>query len=95
MERIRGARLSELVEFPSGSFWTGYWTYRILNTGSHWFIAKFKKGSSKVAELRVHSVDELAIRQNERGKWDIEVSDKGKKKTFADVDVPPGILAQS
>jgi hypothetical protein len=35
---------STAIEFPSGSFWTGYWTYRILNPGDCWIVAKSKRG---------------------------------------------------
>ncbi len=35
-------RTDPVAEFFTKSFWTGYWTYRILDAGSCWVIAQFK-----------------------------------------------------
>jgi hypothetical protein len=39
--------VSRVVEFSTGSFWSGYFTYRLLNPGQYWVVAKFKRGKTK------------------------------------------------
>jgi len=44
----------EILRFTSESFWTGYFTYRMLNTDFCWVLAKFKKGKEhRIIDCRV------------------------------------------
>lgn len=47
-------RTDPVAEFSTKSFWTGYWTYRILDAGSCWVIAKFKtRNTGRLLQCRV------------------------------------------
>src|SRR5581483_3056912 len=35
---------SRVLEFDTGSFWTGYFTYRLLNPGNCWVVARVQFG---------------------------------------------------
>jgi hypothetical protein len=77
------------IEFPTGSFWTGYWTYRILNPGDCWVVAQYKRGRKKLASCRVYELKDVSFAQLPSGKWRIDiVPQNGKKKSFVEVDVP-------
>jgi hypothetical protein len=79
------------IEFPSGSFWTGYWTYSVLNPGSCWLVAQFKRGSTKLSSCRVYELSDVSFRHLPSGKWQIEMGGKGeKKKLFLEVEVSSG-----
>lgn len=68
---------SQVLQFNSESFWTGHFTYRLLNTGFCWVVVKFKKGNVRaMIECRVHSVNE--VRQFDTGQGQIEISIDGK-----------------
>lgn len=60
---LDGSRpMGDVVEVNSGSFWTGYVTYRLLNEGNFWAVAKFKKGNLKrLIEFRVHDISAVQI----------------------------------
>ena len=66
------------VEFDTGSFWAGYWTYRLLNTGNSWALAKFKKGTSKLCEFRILDHNALITRVSPDGKPLVSTQDKSK-----------------
>ena len=43
-----------VTEFSTKSFWTGYWTCRLLDAGSCWVIAKFKtRNTERLLQCRV------------------------------------------
>lgn len=47
-------RTDPVAEFSTKSFWTGYWTYRLLDAGSCWVIAKFKtRNTGRLLQCRV------------------------------------------
>jgi hypothetical protein len=79
----------DIIEFASGSFWTGYWTYRILNPGDCWVIAQFKRGTTKVAHCRVRELNQVALTRLTSGKWKITVTDKRKTKSFTEIELSP------
>jgi len=88
---LRGATA---IEFPSGSFWTGYWTYSLLNPGSCWLVAQFKRGSSKLRSCRVYELSDVSFTRLPSGRWQIEMGGKGeKKKSFVEVEVSSGSSA--
>ncbi len=75
----------QLLEFSGGSFWSGYFTYRILNPGSCWVVARFKRGSSgKLTEFRVLELPALRIEQLPDGKLNIKIADR----IFRRIEVP-------
>jgi hypothetical protein len=79
------------IEFPSGSFWTGYWTYCVLNTGSCWLVAQFKRGSTKLSSCRVYELSDVSFKHLPSGRWQIEMGGKReKRKSFSEVEVSSG-----
>ncbi len=58
-------KTDQVIEFSVRSFWSGYWTYRLLNTGTCWVIAKFKvRNVRRLLGCRVHRLD--AVRATDR-----------------------------
>lgn len=52
--------LPAIVEFDSVSFWTGHFTYRLLNAKSCWIVAKFKRGDvGAMRGCRVYGPEEV------------------------------------
>lgn len=78
MEALGNTELpSQVLQFDSGNFWTGYFTYRLLNTGFCWVVSKFKKGNVRtMIECKVHSVNE--VRLIDIGPGQIEISIRGR-----------------
>ncbi len=88
MDEVSG---TTAIEFPTGSFWTGYWSYRILNPGACWIVAQFKRGSSKLRSCRVYELSDVSFTRLPSGKWQVDIGRKGeKKKSFIEVDVSSG-----
>jgi len=86
LQQIRCA--GSAIEFPSGSFWTGYWTYRIVNPGACWVVAQFKRGTTKLRSCRVYEPSDVSITQLASGKWQVDIAGKrGRKKIFAEVEL--------
>jgi hypothetical protein len=83
---------TNVIEFPTGSFWTGYWTYHILNTGDCWLVAKFKRGTTKLAACSVVELKHVVFTGLPSGKWNVEITEKNKTRTFTEVEIarPPG-----
>jgi len=86
-ETLSGQSGINVIEFPAGSFWTGYWTYRILNTGHAWLVAKFKRGTTKLAASSVLELKDVVFTTLPSGKWDIQITEKNKTKTFTGVEI--------
>ena len=51
-------RDQRVIEFSTGSFWTGYYTYRLLRSGQCWAIAKLWNG--KVSPRSSYRIRELS-----------------------------------
>ena len=47
-----------IIEFSTGNFWSGYYTYRLMSPGRCWVVAKLWKG--KVAALSDYRVRKLS-----------------------------------
>lgn len=79
------------IEFPSGSFWTGYWTYRILNPEGCWLVAQVKRGGTKLRSCRVYELGDVSFKRLPSGRWQVEIGREGeKKKSFIEVEVSSG-----
>ncbi len=90
-EWLHQERTANVVEFPAGSFWTGYWTYRILNAGDCWLVARFKRGTDKLAECRVRHLKDVVFTALPSGKWKVDITDKNKIKTFNEIEISPSL----
>jgi hypothetical protein len=66
-----------LVEFSTKSFVRGYWTYRLLNTGSCWAAAKFKTGKmNRLLDFRVLGLKAVHVAERPAGRLNVEMGDR-------------------
>lgn len=66
-----------LVEFSTKSFLRGYWTYRLLNTGSCWATARFKTGNvSRILDFRVLGLNAVHVTEQPSGQMNVELADR-------------------
>ena len=71
-------KTDQVVEFSTKSFFRGYWTYRLLNTGSYWVVARFKSGSmARILDCRVLGIDAVRVKDQPEGKLSVEMGDRG------------------
>jgi len=76
----------QVLEFSVKSFWNGYWTYRLLNAGNCWAIAKFKLPDLKgLSEFRVLAPNAINLAEQTNGKLRIEIA----SRPIRDIEVPP------
>jgi drug/metabolite transporter superfamily protein YnfA len=67
----------KVIEFSSKSFVRGYWTYRLLNTGFCWLIAKFKTGNmDRLRGCRVLGLDAVHVTNQPGGKLHIVMGER-------------------
>jgi hypothetical protein len=77
------------AEFPAGDFSTGYWTYRILNAGTCWVVAQFKRGSNKLKSYHVYDLSCVTFTRLASGRWRITIAPaNGGTKSFTEVEMP-------
>lgn len=50
-----------VLVFSTGTFWTGYFTYRLLKADEIWAVAKFKKGTWPLLEYRIYDLTRVQI----------------------------------
>lgn len=66
---------NQFVEFSTQSFLQGYWTYRLLNTGSCWAIAKSKtRKMDRLLGFRVLALDAVHVTELPTGKMRVEMA---------------------
>jgi len=86
---LNGHNEPNVAEFSAGDFSTGYWTYRILNTGACWVVAQFKRGSNKLKSCHVYDLSCVTFTRSSSGKWQITITPKsGRTKSFDEVEMP-------
>jgi len=86
---LNGHNEPNVAEFPAGDFWTGYWTYRILNAGTCWVVVQFKRGSNKLRSCHVYDLNCVTFTRLSSGKWQVTIAPKsGGTKSFVAVEMP-------
>jgi len=66
--------LLPIFEFSSGSFWTGYFTYRFLRAGNYWVVARFKTGKlHRMLECRLLGSSSVQIVEDASGDLRVEI----------------------
>lgn len=76
-----------VFEFATGSFWTGYWNYRICKEGDYWIIAKLKRGTTKLAGYYVRQPNEVTFTALPSGRWKVDITMGKKKKSFTEIEI--------
>jgi hypothetical protein len=67
----------QLVEFSTKSFLRGYWTFRLLNTGSCWATARFKTGKmGRILDFRVLGLNAVHVTEQPPGQLNVEMADR-------------------
>lgn len=73
---ISPGRTDPVAEFSTKSFWTGYWTYRLLDAGSCWVIAKFKtRNTGRLLQCRVRERGAVRVAESVDRKLSIAMGD--------------------
>ncbi len=66
---------AKILQFSSGSFWTGYFTYRLFNTGLCWVVVKYKTGAlNRALEHRVFPLGSVRITHLPEGATGLELN---------------------
>jgi len=64
-----------VIEFSTGSFWSGYYTYRLMNPGSCWVVAKLRKGKVGAwADYRVRQLSGVTFAANPNGQMKVTIA---------------------
>jgi hypothetical protein len=61
---------------PTGSFWTGYFTYRLGYFGDFWTVAKFKTNSEHLLDFRVLNANAIRMTEMANGKIVLYINNK-------------------
>jgi hypothetical protein len=87
MNALRSVEPSDrVIEFSSKNFVRGYWTYRLLNTGSCWMTARFKTGNMRRwLTYRVLMPDAVYVREQSGGRLLVRMGDRA----IEDVEISP------
>jgi hypothetical protein len=86
-ELLNSATEEKVFEVSTGSFWTGYFTYRFMRREGFWIVARFKKGNYfRLQEYRVLGPDAVELAPPSEEKLNIKFG----KRTLA-LDVSPDI----
>jgi hypothetical protein len=83
----------QVLQFSSESFWTGYFVYRMLNTGFCWVVAKFKRGNvHDIIECRVLDLSEVRQVHLRAGELEITIDNRSIPKVKASPDMQARLL---
>jgi len=78
----------QVVEFSTGDFATGYWTYRILNAGAYWVVAQFKRGTKRLKSCHVYDLNGVSFTRMGSGKWQVNISSSSGTQSFPEIEIP-------
>jgi hypothetical protein len=88
-----GDRSGQVFEFSVKSFWNGYWTYRLLNLGKCWAVAKFKfRNLRGLVEYRVREPDGVTVMEQANGKLRIEIAGRSIRDVDASLELRNRLL---
>ena len=72
-----GRHNGEVLEFSVKGFWSGSWTYRLLDLGNCWAIAKFKYHNLRgLVEFRIQGPGAVTAKEQTNGKLRIEIGSR-------------------
>jgi hypothetical protein len=83
-----------ILEFSSGSLWTGYFTYRFLKADNYWIVARFKTGQMRrMLECRVRGPAAIQIVQNSSGELSVQIDGHRIPRVKTSPEMRASILA--
>ena len=88
-ETLRSSRQwVQIIEFSSKSFARGYWTYRLMNTGYCWMIARYKTGNmNRWLSYRVLSLEAVHVTDRPKEKLCIRLGNREVKEVDISADM--------
>lgn len=85
--------LVPIFEFSSGTFWNGYFTYRLLKADNYWVVAKFKTGKlHRMLECRFLDSSSVQIVEDASGELRIEVDGRPIPRVRTSHDMRTNLL---
>jgi hypothetical protein len=78
---------NRFLEFNAGSFWSGYFKYRILKAGAYWAVAKFRRSTERLIEYRVLQSEAVSFRVLPAGKLEIRIGNDVIREADASPDM--------
>ncbi len=67
-------RSSVVLDIPTGSFWTGYFTYRLVHLGDSWAVMKFKTGNYyRLLDFRILDKSMVRVKEVVERRLEIEL----------------------
>lgn len=82
----------QVFEISSGSFWTGYFTHRLLKRGDYWAIATWPKHYRRFADYRVFGSHAVRITELPGGALNIEIEKRRLGRVAVSPDVHDALL---
>jgi hypothetical protein len=80
-------RQSSVIEFDAGSFWTGYFTYRLVDRRLFWVVARFRRHKPLGwMELRAYPPESVSFPRAADGGTLVKIG--GKKLAASDLQGP-------
>jgi hypothetical protein len=70
-------RDKEVIEFSTGSFWTGYRTYRLTSSGHYWAMVRLWKGKACVlADFRIRELSAVTFTTLPTGEKQVTIGNR-------------------
>jgi hypothetical protein len=70
-------RDKEVAEFSTGSFWTGYRTYRLTSSGHYWAILRLWKGKARIlADSRIRDLSAVTFTTLPTGEKQVTIGNR-------------------
>jgi hypothetical protein len=70
-------RDKEVIEFSSGSFWTGFHTYRLVSPGPYWAVVRLWKGGTRVlAHYRIRELSAVTFMTLPTGEMKVRIGNR-------------------
>ena len=92
----QGGNKNGLVEFSSGSFWSGYYTYRLMNPGTCWVVAKLWKGKTGArSECRVRHLTDVSFVATDKGRLAVIIDGRTISAEGVSPSIPGSAEARS
>ena len=84
---------SRVLKFDTGSFWTGYFTYRLLNPGDCWAVARFKSAKrpewEQLVDYRILAPSAVRFGELPDGNLSIDIENRSIRKIRVSPEMRP------
>ncbi len=83
---------SRVLEFDTGSFWTGYFSYRLLNPGNCWAVARFKSAKpdwGQLVDYRILTPSAVRFSELPDGNLSVDIENRSIRKIRVSPEMRP------